>query len=157
MAENQERADGWSGQRSTTVCRVSGECSSSCLKEEIRKLLTSLLSLDGCWDFYSKQPLMNKFLLNIENTLPALSGRPSSAEFNLNLWVLKLNVIPLLGGFQLRQMLISLIHLESGAQDDKVKCVETRVDSSRRKTRKKHFCCVLGGPCDTMPSPTKFP
>lgn len=50
MAANQERADGWSGQRSTTVCLVSGECSSSCLKEEIRKIktaLTSLLSPDG--------------------------------------------------------------------------------------------------------------
>lgn len=50
MAENQDRADGWSGQRSTTVCLASGECSSSCLEEKIRKVqtaLTSLLSFGG--------------------------------------------------------------------------------------------------------------
>lgn len=82
--ENQERAPGQSGQRSTTVCRVSGECSSTCLREKIRKLLTSLLSPDDCQDFYSAQPLMNKFLLNIENTLAALSARASSTELNVN-------------------------------------------------------------------------
>lgn len=49
MAANQERADGWSGQRSTTVCLVSGECSSSCLKEEIRKIKTALTSLITRW------------------------------------------------------------------------------------------------------------
>lgn len=38
MAENHDRADGWSGQRSTTVCLTSGECSSSCLQGKIRKV-----------------------------------------------------------------------------------------------------------------------
>lgn len=50
MAENQDRAEGWSGQRSTTVCLASGECSSSCLQEEIREVnmaLTFLLSQGG--------------------------------------------------------------------------------------------------------------
>lgn len=59
MAENQDRADGWSGQRSTTVCLVSGECSSSCLEEEIRKVktaLTSPLSLDGSQNFKVHDP-----------------------------------------------------------------------------------------------------
>lgn len=54
MAENQDRADGWSGHRSTTVCLASGECSSSCLEEKIRKVqtaLTSLLSLKGSKTF----------------------------------------------------------------------------------------------------------
>lgn len=83
MAANQDRADGWSGQRSTTVCLVSGECSSSCLKEEIRKIktaLTSLLSPDGCLDFYTAKSLMNKFLLNTENMLAALSRRYSLTD-----------------------------------------------------------------------------
>lgn len=38
MAENHDRADGWSGQRSTTVCLTSGECSSTCLQGKIRKV-----------------------------------------------------------------------------------------------------------------------
>lgn len=83
MAANQERADGWSGQRSTTVCLVSGECSSSCLKKEIRKIktaLTSLLSPDGRLDFYTAKSLMNKFLLNSENMLAALSRRYSLTD-----------------------------------------------------------------------------
>lgn len=37
MAANQDRADGWSGHRSTTVCLASGECSSSCLEENKTK------------------------------------------------------------------------------------------------------------------------
>lgn len=143
--ENQQRAPGRSGQRSTTVCRVSGECSSTCLREEIRKLLTSPLSPDGCQDFYSAQPLMNKFLLNIENTLPALSGRASSTELNLNSWGF-FSLFPEAECHHFHSYYFSspastdahfcLICLEIGAQNDKVKCVEMRVDSNQWKEKK---------------------
>lgn len=158
MAENQERADGWSGHRSTTVCLVSGECSSSCLREEIRKVktaLTSLLSLDGCWDFYTAQPLMNKFLLNIENVLLALSGGPNSTQFNLNSWFWKPNVTLL--GFSLNRCSFVSSTWILALRMMKWKRVEIWVDSSQFKTRRKHCSCILCGPYDTMLSPTKFP
>lgn len=61
---------------------------------------------------------MNKFLLNIENILLALSGRPRLTQFNLNTWFWEPNVI--LFRFQLRQMLVCLIHLQIGNQHEEI-------------------------------------
>lgn len=174
--ENQQRAPGRSGQRSTTVCRVSGECSSTCLREEIRKLLTSPLSPDGCRDFYSAQPLMNKFLLNIENTLPALSGRASSTELNLNLWgfffsSLRQNAtisILIILALQLQRTLISVSSAWKSElrmiKSNALKCESIQISGRKKQKTKKtrqnkneNFRSVLGRLRDTMPSPTTFP
>lgn len=148
--ENQQRAPGRSGQRSTTVCRVSGECSSTCLREEIRKLLTSPLSPDGCQDFYSAQPLMNKFLLNIENTLPALSGRASSTELNLNSWVffffssLRQNAtifILIISALQLQRTLISVASAWKSElrmmKSNALKCDSIQISGRKKKKQNK--------------------